>query len=211
MRGAKMLATGGIMANEVFVTCIQPLAPGDENYALSFAVPMNAKGLKILSRKSYEERALSVFDNPLAEPLRRKRRGALFRRRQGAVGAGLRRSGHRHVPEAVPRDAGARVPELPVPDPADGEAALSRSASRRRIAEANGIDGFPQVRETLGQLAAEGGHGRGACRAHGSEGPSRHGRLFRARPAHALCGAGADAAALSAGDHRRSAISPAAS
>src|SRR5207248_3210366 len=28
IRGAKMLATGGIMANEVFVTCIQPLQPG---------------------------------------------------------------------------------------------------------------------------------------------------------------------------------------
>ena len=66
VRGAKMLATGGIMANEVFVTCIQPLQAGDEKYALSFAVPMNAKGLKILSRKSYEAAAQSVFDNPLA-------------------------------------------------------------------------------------------------------------------------------------------------
>ena len=66
IRGAKMLATGGIMANEVLVTCIQPLREGDERYAVSFAVPMNAKGLKILSRKSYEESARSVFDNPLA-------------------------------------------------------------------------------------------------------------------------------------------------
>ncbi|TIR28481.1 MAG: 4-hydroxyphenylacetate 3-monooxygenase, partial [Mesorhizobium sp.] len=33
IRGAKMLATGGIMANEVFVTCIQPLREGDEPYA----------------------------------------------------------------------------------------------------------------------------------------------------------------------------------
>ena len=53
VRGAKMLATGGIMANEVLVACIQPLQPGDEKYAVSFAIPMNAKGLKILSRKSY--------------------------------------------------------------------------------------------------------------------------------------------------------------
>src|SRR3546814_18093877 len=30
LRGAKMLATSGIMANEVFVSCIQPLGPGDE-------------------------------------------------------------------------------------------------------------------------------------------------------------------------------------
>jgi 4-hydroxyphenylacetate 3-monooxygenase len=66
VRGAKMLATGGIMANEVFVTCIQPLQPGDEKHAISFAVPMNAKGMKILSRKSYEAAAPSVFDNPLS-------------------------------------------------------------------------------------------------------------------------------------------------
>lgn len=66
LRGAKMLATSGIMANEVFVSCIQPLGPGDEKYAVSLALPMNAPGLKILSRKSYEEASPSVFDNPLA-------------------------------------------------------------------------------------------------------------------------------------------------
>jgi 4-hydroxyphenylacetate 3-monooxygenase len=66
IRGGKMLATGGVFANEVFVTCIQPLREGEEPYAMSFAVPMNAKGLKILSRRSYEEAATSVFDYPLA-------------------------------------------------------------------------------------------------------------------------------------------------
>src|SRR5215469_5800035 len=45
VKGAKMLGTSAVMANEVFVTCIQPLAPGDEVYALSFVVPLNAKGL----------------------------------------------------------------------------------------------------------------------------------------------------------------------
>ena len=42
IRGAKMLATSGIMANEIFVSCIQPLQPGDEKHALSFVLPMNA-------------------------------------------------------------------------------------------------------------------------------------------------------------------------
>src|SRR5690606_10492554 len=64
--GAKMLGTSAIMANEVLVTCIQPLQPGDERYALSFCLPLNAPGLKILSRKSYEAAADSMFDNPLA-------------------------------------------------------------------------------------------------------------------------------------------------
>src|SRR4029077_5589128 len=66
VKGAKMLGTSAIMANEVFVTSIQPLQPGDEPYALSFVIPMNAKGLKILARKSYELAATSVFDNPLS-------------------------------------------------------------------------------------------------------------------------------------------------
>jgi 4-hydroxyphenylacetate 3-monooxygenase len=63
-----MLATGGVRANEVFVTCIQPLREGEEAYAMSFAVPRNATGLKILSRRPYEESATSVFEEP--EPRR---------------------------------------------------------------------------------------------------------------------------------------------
>jgi 4-hydroxyphenylacetate 3-monooxygenase len=54
------------MADEVWVSCIQPLAPGDEPYALSFCTPMSAEGLRILSRKSYEQSAHSRFDNPLS-------------------------------------------------------------------------------------------------------------------------------------------------
>ena len=34
--------------------------------AFSCALPMNAKGLRVLSRKSYEAHAVSVFDNPLS-------------------------------------------------------------------------------------------------------------------------------------------------
>jgi len=66
IRGAKMLGTSSIMANEVFVANLQPLRPGEENLAFACALPMNAKGLKVLSRKSFEEHAVSHFDNPLA-------------------------------------------------------------------------------------------------------------------------------------------------
>ncbi len=41
VRGAKMLAMSSIMANEVFVANLQPLRPGEERYALSFAIPMH--------------------------------------------------------------------------------------------------------------------------------------------------------------------------
>jgi 4-hydroxyphenylacetate 3-monooxygenase len=66
IRGAKMLGTSSIMANEVFVANLQPLKPGEEDLAFSCALPMNAKGLRVLSRKSYEAAAVSIFDNPIS-------------------------------------------------------------------------------------------------------------------------------------------------
>jgi 4-hydroxyphenylacetate 3-monooxygenase len=66
IRGAKMLGTSSIMANELFVANIQPLKPGEEDLAFSCALPMNAKGLRVLSRKSYEAHAVSACDNPIS-------------------------------------------------------------------------------------------------------------------------------------------------
>ena len=66
IRGAKMLGTSSIMANEVFVASLQPLKPGEENLAFACALPMNAKGVQVFSRKSYEAHAVSAFDNPLS-------------------------------------------------------------------------------------------------------------------------------------------------
>jgi 4-hydroxyphenylacetate 3-monooxygenase len=66
VRGAKMLGTAAIMANELLVANLQPLRPGEEDLAVSFAVPMATKGLKLLSRKSYEAHAVSPRDNPLS-------------------------------------------------------------------------------------------------------------------------------------------------
>jgi 4-hydroxyphenylacetate 3-monooxygenase len=66
VRGAKMLGTATILANELLVANLQPLRPGEEDLAISFAVPVAAPGLKILSRKSYEAAALSAADNPLS-------------------------------------------------------------------------------------------------------------------------------------------------
>src|SRR6202043_3440481 len=66
VRGAKMLGTATIMANELLVANLQPLRPGEEDLALSFAIPVATPGLKILSRKSYEAAAPSQADNPLA-------------------------------------------------------------------------------------------------------------------------------------------------
>lgn len=66
IRGAKMLGTSSIMANEVFVANLQPLKPGEEDLAFCCALPMNTKGIRVLSRKSYEAHAVSMFDNPIS-------------------------------------------------------------------------------------------------------------------------------------------------
>jgi 4-hydroxyphenylacetate 3-monooxygenase len=66
VRGAKMLGTSSIMANEVFVANLQPLKPGEGDLAFSCALPMSTRGLRVLSRKSYEAAAVSVFDNPIS-------------------------------------------------------------------------------------------------------------------------------------------------
>src|SRR5258707_4917162 len=66
VRGAKMLGTATIMATELLVANLQPLRPGEEDLALSFAIPVATPGLKTLSGKSYEAAAPSQADNPLA-------------------------------------------------------------------------------------------------------------------------------------------------
>ena len=66
IRGAKMLGTSSIMANEVLVANLQPLKPGEEDLAFSCALPINTRGIRILSRKSYESSAVSIFDNLLS-------------------------------------------------------------------------------------------------------------------------------------------------
>ena len=69
IKGAKMLGTSAVIADELLVTTGQPLRAGEEMYAFTAAVPMAAKGLKILPRKSYESTAVSQFDNPLSSRL----------------------------------------------------------------------------------------------------------------------------------------------
>ena len=156
VRGAKMLATGGVLANEVFVTCIQPLAPGDEKYALSFAIPMNAKGLKILSRKSYEADARSVFDNPLSSRFDENDAVLYFE--------DVRVPWERlFIVESIEM-CQKQIHATPAHVYQNYQSMIRLAVKlrfllglARRIAEINGTLNFPQVREILGQLAADAG------------------------------------------------------
>lgn len=65
VRGAQMLATGGAVSDEILISCIKPLTPDDERFALSFVLPLNTPGMKLICRRAYAPSAPSGFDYPL--------------------------------------------------------------------------------------------------------------------------------------------------
>ncbi len=66
LAGAQMLGTGAAISDYLILSCIVPLRPGDEDYAVSAAIPLNAEGLKVYSRRGYAAAATSLYDYPLA-------------------------------------------------------------------------------------------------------------------------------------------------
>lgn len=154
VRGAKMLGTAAVMANEVFVASIQPLAPGEEEFALSFALPLATPGITILSRKSYEAHAPSVFDNPLAARFDENDALIVF---EDVHVPWERVFVHRDV-----RMAGAQWRETWAASMQNHHSQIRLSVKlaflagiARRVAETNGTAEFPQVREQLARLAAQ--------------------------------------------------------
>ncbi len=63
--GMKMLATGAVLADEIWVGNLIPLAPTQLAESVTCAVPCNAKGLTLWSRKPLERSAESEFESPL--------------------------------------------------------------------------------------------------------------------------------------------------
>ncbi|CAG9166083.1 Anthranilate 3-monooxygenase oxygenase component [Cupriavidus laharis] len=156
VRGAKMLATSGIMANEVFCSCIQPLREGDEMYALSFAIPMNTKGLKVMSRKSYEANATSVFDNPLASRYDENDAVLYF--------DDVKVPWERVFVAGDVAMCAKQFHATPAHSYQNYQCQVRLMVKLRflvgiahKITEVNGTSNFPQVKEMLGQLAAEAG------------------------------------------------------
>lgn len=154
VRGAKMLGTGAVLANEVLVTCIQPLPPSDEIYAISFVVPIATQGLSLLSRRSYEAAAPSVFDYPLASRFDENDAVLYF---DDVLVPWERVFVDRDVKMTL-----AQFHETPAHVYQNYQAQIRLAVKMRflaglahRIAATNGLFGIPQVRETLGQIAAE--------------------------------------------------------
>ena len=66
VRGSQAIATSATMADWLFLSYITPLVPGDEDYAISVVMPMNAEGLRLYPRRPYAAMAVSTYDYPLS-------------------------------------------------------------------------------------------------------------------------------------------------
>ena len=62
--GMKMLATGAVFANDIWIGNVIPLSPDQKKEAITCAVPCNASGLSLWARKSMEQACRSEFDSP---------------------------------------------------------------------------------------------------------------------------------------------------
>lgn len=64
--GAKMIVTLAPIADELLIFNMPGLIPGDEDYAVAFAVPVTAEGLKLICRKPLHYPKYSLFDHPVS-------------------------------------------------------------------------------------------------------------------------------------------------
>lgn len=153
IRGSQMLATGGAVADEIFVSCIKPLGPDDKDFAVGFAVPTNAEGLKLYCRRPYITGATSSFDYPLTTRYDESDALLVF---DDVLVPWDRVFVDRNT-DGVRRqffDTGAHV--------LGNWQAQIRFAAKlqfiagvaRRVTQVNGVDRIPSVQEKLGELAA---------------------------------------------------------
>jgi len=154
IKGAKMLATGCPMANELMVASIQPLKAGEEKYSFTAMVPLNAKGVKLFSRKSFEASAVSQFDNPLSYSFDENDSLLYF---DEVKVPWERVFVHNDVQMAT-----AQWHTIPTHVYQNYQCQVRLTVKlrfllglARKITETNGISGFPPVKEILGQMAAE--------------------------------------------------------
>jgi len=63
--GMKMLATGAVFANYIWIGNLIPLAPNQLAESITCAIPVNAPGVTLWSRKPFERYAPCEFENPL--------------------------------------------------------------------------------------------------------------------------------------------------
>lgn len=151
--GAQMLGTGAAISDYLILSCIVPLQPGDEDQAISVAVPVGAEGVKIYSRRGYAEAASSVFDYPLSSRFDETdalivfddvfvpwERVFVFRDRQITTDQWNRTPAHVLGNNQAQTRFAVKLDLL--------------AGLALRVAQMNATDKFPPVRGVLGELAA---------------------------------------------------------
>lgn len=66
IRGARMLATLGPVADEMLIFNLPGLKPGDEKHAVVFAIPCDTPGLRMICRQPYDDGTREAFNHPLS-------------------------------------------------------------------------------------------------------------------------------------------------
>ncbi|MEH7252554.1 4-hydroxyphenylacetate 3-hydroxylase N-terminal domain-containing protein [Neobacillus niacini] len=153
IRGSQMLGTSAAVSDYLFVSCITPLRPGDETYAVSFVVPMDAPGLKLYCRPSFAADKPSVYDYPLSTQFDESDALVVFE----DVFIPWE---HVFVYKDI-KLVQAQFHETPAHRIGNNQA-QTRYVTKlkfviglaRKIAAANGIDKIPSVQEKLGELAS---------------------------------------------------------
>ena len=64
--GAKMIATLAPVTDELLIFNMPGLRPGDEDYALAFAIPASVEGLRMICRKPLVRAGYGLLDHPVA-------------------------------------------------------------------------------------------------------------------------------------------------
>jgi 4-hydroxyphenylacetate 3-monooxygenase len=151
--GMKLLATGAVIADEILIGNIIPLAPENKSEAVTFVVPCNAKGLSLWSRKPYVPGATSEIDSPLTWRFDETDAICVF--------DNVRIPWHRVFVKDDPelsRGLYIRTPAHVYGNHQSGIRFLSKLqlllGLASRVATANGADQIPAVREVLGRLAS---------------------------------------------------------
>lgn len=152
--GFKILATGAALADEILFGSYQPLAEGQERFAVTFAIPVATPGVKLMSRRSYERFATSELDDPLA--FRYDETDAVVYCDEVLVPwervftynkVDMTRAAFNDTPAHTLGNAQAHIRLLCKLRLILGTA--------KKVAEVNGILGIPAVRETLARLAMQ--------------------------------------------------------
>jgi 4-hydroxyphenylacetate 3-monooxygenase len=66
LNGMKLLGTGAVFSDEIWVGNLLPLPPEQKGQAVTCAVPTGTPGISLWVRKPYEKYAVSLFDNPFS-------------------------------------------------------------------------------------------------------------------------------------------------